>query len=226
MHRDSKLDLLKWLALALMTLGHTRFVWPGMSWASYPGRFAFVALCAVIAAHAMRQGDPNRSTWRQLGLLATAAAVSQWPYHVLTDRDMGNIMLTLACGIAVMTGLRIPDWHGVLLATLGIATPLILPLEYGFLGVLLPAGFLIALSGSQRRWLLPISIAALCQGGNIFQPILAALSSLAVLMFLGTAWRPPHLPKVGRWAYLYYPGHMILLVVAAKMIDLSGWASG
>ncbi|TBU77179.1 TraX family protein [Phytopseudomonas daroniae] len=222
MRRDSSLDLLKWMAIALMTLGHTRFVWPEMSWASYPGRFAFVALCAVMAAHTMRQGDPSRSTWRQLGLLAVAATVSQWPYHALTDRDMGNIMITLACGIAVMTGLRIPDWHGVLLATVGIATPLVLPIEYGLLGVLLPSGFLIALSGSQRRWLLPISLAALCQGGSIWQSILAALSSLSVLVFLSAAWKLPHLPRVGRWTYVYYPAHMMIFVLIANMMNLHG----
>ena len=60
--RQPELDLVKWVALTLVTLGHTRFVWPELGWLAQPGRFAFVSLCAVMAAHALRQGEPCRST--------------------------------------------------------------------------------------------------------------------------------------------------------------------
>lgn len=211
--RSAELDLVKWLALALVTLGHARFVWPSMEWVSYPGRFAFVALCAVMAAHALRQGTPGRSAWRQIGLLVGAAAVSQWPFHALTGYEQGNIMVTLACAMAVMTGIRLPGWQGTFLATAGATLPLWVPMNGGFFAVLLPSAFLFALGGTWRRWPLPVALAALCQGADLWHPALAATSAVAVLAFLGRPRAVPALPRVGRWAYAYYPAHLAILAL-------------
>jgi len=38
-----------------------------------------------------------------------------------------------------------------------------------------------------------------------------AASALAVLVFLSRSWAIPALPRVGRWAYAYYPAHMAAL---------------
>lgn len=211
--RSAALDLVKWLALSLVTLGHTRFVWPAMEWASYPGRFAFVALCAVMAAHALRQGEPGRSTLRQLGFLIVAAAVSQWPFQALTGYKQGNIMVTLSCALAVMTGIRLTGWRGTVLATAGAALPLWVPMNGGFLCVLLPSAFLLALCGTWRRWPLPVALAALCQGGDLWHPALAAASAIALLVFLGRPRDFTSVPRVGRWAYAYYPAHMAILAM-------------
>lgn len=218
MQRDPRLDLLKWSALLLMSLGHLRFVWPELHWLSYPGRFSFVALCAIIAAHAARQREPNRSTWKQLAYLAVAASISQLPYQALTEREMGNAMGTLLCGLAVMTGFRIPNWSGTLLTTAAIAIPMVVPIEYGIMGTLLPGSFLFALTGSTWRWLLPAFLAAACQNGNLWQPILAAISSVAVLLLLTANLKPPQVPRIGPWAYVYYPAHMMLYVSIASML--------
>lgn len=218
MQRDSRLDLLKWSALLLMTLSHLRFVWPELHWLSYPGRFSFVALCAIIAAHTARQGEPNRSTWKQLAYLAVAAVVSQVPYQALTGRELGNAMVTLLSGLAAMTGFRTPNRFGALFSTAAITVPMIMPIEYGIMGALLPGSFLFALSGSSRRWLLPAFLAAACQGGNLWQPILAALSSVAVLLLLSANFRPPQLPRIGLWAYVYYPAHMVLYASIASTL--------
>ncbi|AZC67584.1 TraX family protein [Pseudomonas chlororaphis] len=210
--RSTTLDLVKWVALILMTLGQTRFVWPEMEWASYPGRFTFVALCAVMAAHAHCQGEPSHSTWRQLAFLATAAVVSQWPYHALTGRDAGNIMVTLACGLSVMTGMRLPGWRGTALGVAGIAIPLCFAMEYGIIGTLLPIAFFFALSGTRRCWPVPIALAAISQSGGLLLMALAAASALAVLVLLERPIPLSKIPRVGRWAYAYYPAHQALLV--------------
>lgn len=209
--RQPELDLVKWVALSLVTLGHTRFVWPELGWLAQPGRFAFVSLCAVMAAHALRQGAPCRSTWRQFGYLILAGIASQWPFYELTGRESGNIMLTLTCALGVMTGVRMPGLAGTALAVSSIAVPLLVPLEYGLLGVLLPVSFLLALTSSNRAtWAVPIALAGLCQGGWLNLG-LAAASALAVLVFLSRSWAVPALPRVGRWAYAYYPAHMAAL---------------
>lgn len=214
--RQPELDLVKWMALVAMTLDHLRFAWPALEPMTLIGRFAFPAFAAVMAAHALRQVEPGRSTWRQLALLIGAAAVSQWPYHALTGYEQGNIMATLACALVVMTGIRLPGWRGTALATAGVALPLWVPLEYGLLGVLLPLAFLFTLAGTWRRWPLPVALAALCQGGNLWHPALAAASAVAVLAFLGRPRAVPALPRVGRWAYAYYPAHLAVLAVLAR----------
>ena len=209
--RQPELDLVKWVALSLVTLGHTRFVWPELGWLAQPGRFAFVSLCAVMAAHALRQGAPCRSTWRQFGYLILAGIVSQWPFHELTGRDSGNIMLTLTCALGVMTGIRLPGLAGIALGVASIVVPLLVPLEYGLLGVLLPVSFFLALTSSNRStWVVPIAVAGLCQVSWLNFG-LASASALAVLVFLTRRWPVPAVPRVGRWAYAYYPAHIAAL---------------
>lgn len=78
--RQPSLDAIKWIAIITMTLDHLRFVWPAMEPLSLPGRVAFPAFALVIAAHALRQGQPGASAWRQGAWLLGFAVVSQWPY--------------------------------------------------------------------------------------------------------------------------------------------------
>ena len=73
------------------------------------------------------------------------AVISQWPYWLLFEREQGNIMLTLACGLSLICGLRMPGWPGTLIAVVSIAIPLVIPVSYGLPGVILPAAFLVAL---------------------------------------------------------------------------------
>ncbi|ONN17512.1 hypothetical protein B0B35_30070 [Pseudomonas aeruginosa] len=210
--RQPELDLLKWIALLAMTLDHLRFVWPTLEPLTLAGRFAFPAFSAVMAAHALRQGEPGRSTWRQLALLVGAAAVSQWPYHALTGYEQGNIMATLACALVVMAGIRLPGWHGTALATAGVALPIWVPLEYGLLGVLLPSAFLFALAGTWRRWALPVVMVALVNAEGSASASMGALAALACCAIL-SANLPLKATPVRRWAYPYYPAHMAILAL-------------
>lgn len=212
--RQPALDAIKWLAIITMTLDHLRFVWPALEFLSWPGRVAFPAFALVIAAHAFRQGQPGASAWRQMTWLVGFAVISQWPYWLLFEREQGNIMLTLACGLGLICGLRMTGWRGTLIAVVSIAIPLVIPVSYGLPGVILPAVFLVALQGGKKvSWALPAAVAAVAQG-DLLHAALAAAASVALLALLSTRCRARVWP-VGRWAYGYYPAHLLLLVALA-----------
>ncbi|HBO2152774.1 TPA: TraX family protein [Pseudomonas aeruginosa] len=210
--RSAALDLVKWVALVAMTLDHLRFVWPVLEPLTLAGRFAFPAFAATMAMHAMRQGTPGRSTWRQLALLVGATVISQWPYHALTGHDQGNIMATLTCALVVLAGVRMPGWKGTALATAGVALPIWVPLEYGLLGVLLPSAFLFALTGTWRRWMLPVLIATIVNASTPARAAMGGAAAVACCIFL-SAKLTLKAPPVHRWAYAYYPAHMAMLAL-------------
>lgn len=212
--RQPALDVIKWVAIITMTLDHLRFVWPALEPLAWPGRVAFPAFALVIAAHAFRQGQPGASAWRQMAWLAGFAVISQWPYWLLFEREQGNIMITLACGLGLACGIRIPGLQGTLIAVVSIAIPLVMPVSYGLAGVILPAAFLGALqSGRKVSWALPAAVAAVAQG-DLLHAALAAAASIALLALLSTRCRARVWP-VGRWAYGYYPAHLLLLAALA-----------
>lgn len=210
--RSVAVDLVKWVALVAMTLDHLRFVWPTLEPLTLVGRFAFPAFAATMAMHAMRQANPGPSTWRQLALLVGAAVISQWPYHALTGYDQGNIMVTLACALIVLAGIRMPGWKGTVLATIGAALPIWVPLEYGLLGVLLPSAFLFALAGTWRRWALPVLIVYLVHVNSPERAVMGAVAAFACCFFLSANFKLK-VPPVHRWAYVYYPMHMAILAL-------------
>lgn len=217
--RQPVLDLIKWIALVTMTLDHLRFIWPVLEPLSLPGRIAFPAFPAfpafaiVMASHVLRQGQPGASAWRQMALLLGFALVSQWPYWLVFDQEQGSILVTLACGLGLICGLRMPGWRGTLMAVASIGLSLAMPMSYGLPGVLLPGAFLVALQSKRKgAWLLPASVAAVAQGDLLHSALaaVAALALLGLLGLLGARWQPRVWP-VGRWAYAYYPSHLLLL---------------
>jgi hypothetical protein len=208
--RQPALDAIKWLAIITMTLDHLRFVWPDLGVLTLPGRVAFPAFAIVMAAHALRQGQPGASAFRQMAWLIGFAVVSQWPYWLLFEREQGNILLTLACGLGLISGIRMPGWDGTLIAIVSIAIPLVIPVSYGLPGVLLPAAFLVALQNAkQASWALPAAVAAVAQG-DLLHAALAAAASIALLGMLSGRLNAQVWP-VGRWAYAYYPAHLLVL---------------
>ena len=79
-----------------------------------------------------------------------------------------------------------------------------------------PGSFLggTALQGGKKvSWALPAAVAAVAQG-DLLHAALAAAASVALLALLSTRCRARVWP-VGRWAYGYYPAHLLLLVALA-----------
>jgi len=104
-----------------------------------------------------------------------------------------------------------------------IATLLHQQLMYGVLGVLLPAAFVQGLKGL-RWWWLPAALAVLANGRNrwfaelgLVPDTLASFAMACAAALLGLYLLHRALPlkiwPVGRWGYLFYPGHLLALHV-------------
>lgn len=233
--RDAALDLLKWLALLSMLVDHLRHVWPQWYLVYIPGRLAFPFFCLAIAANLARSVVvPHQSLpWRYLGLLLAFAALAEWPYRLLVQvPESLNVLPTLALGVLIASGVQHPYGHrrwlavgAGLLALVGHSW-----LMFGLAGVLLPAAFLLALKHPHPSWVWPVS---LCLAANYWPPfyidarhgdpfawtviLTCALAPVLGLWLLRQRLALP-IPPVRRWAYLFYPGHFLLLVALREWL--------
>lgn len=240
--RERGLDLVKWLALLSMAIDHLRFLIPGdplLAWSFVPGRLAFPLFCLGLAANLARSraGAFGRSEQRHIGALLLFAVLSE-PAHdlMLGNTTKFNILISLAIGWGIAWGCQALQRGPLLLVGLLLAGSAWLhaSLTYGLLGVLLPALCLLAvqrggpwpalatlvvllanltprlssalLAGQPRDWL----IAATC---------LAALPLGFWLLRTPLAERL-HVPPVGRWAYFFYPLHMLAIAAAAWLLRM------
>ena len=226
--RDRALDLLKWLALLSMLVDHLRHVWPQLYTFYLPGRLAFPFFCLAIAANLARPtvGERRPIPLRYLGLLLVFALLSEWPYRLLVQAPQSlNVLPTLALGLLIAAGLQHPygqrRWLGLaalLLALLGDPW-----LMFGWAGALLPAAFLYALRRPSPGWIWPLSLCLIANywppfyidaaRGDPFAWAVILACALAPLLGLWLLRQPLALPvpPVRRWAYLFYPGHFLLL---------------
>lgn len=232
--RSLSLDLVKWLALLAMLLDHLRFVWPQVSGLFVPGRLAFPLFCLAIAANVYRSqrmdlfSPANR---RYAASLLVFALISELPHRLLVGADSAtvNVLPTLLLGLLVAWGVHHRSAGSTVLAVLALIASAVLErwIMYGVLGVLLPATLLMAIGRPLTIWLLPAALfllantsldmlAAAITGEQLYPLILVGTLISAPwigLWLLGTKVRFP-VPSVGRWAYWFYPAHMLVLGLA------------
>jgi len=229
MRRDAGLDLVKWLAMLSMLLDHLCYLWPDAYGLFVVGRLAFPLFCLGIAANVARTRPGelfSEGNARYLGWLMAFSLLSELPYRLLSPESATlNVMPTLLLGLMVAWGVHHRERTSLLLAaaTVLIATLLHQQLMYGVLGVLLPAAFVQGLKGL-RWWWLPAALASLANGRNrwfaelgLVADTLASFTMACVAALLGLYLLHRALPlkiwPVGRWGYLFYPGHLLALHV-------------
>ena len=229
MRRDAGLDLVKWLAMLSMLLDNLRYLWPDAYGLFVVGRLAFPLFCLGIAANVARTRPGelfSEGNARYLGWLLVFSLLSELPYRLLSPESARlNVMPTLLLGLMVAWGVHHGERTSLLLAaaTVLIATLLHQQLMYGVLGVLLPAAFVQGLKGL-RWWWLPAALAVLANGRNrwfaelgLVADTLASFAMACAAALLGLYLLHRALPlkiwPVGRWGYLFYPGHLLALHV-------------
>ncbi|MEN5339931.1 TraX family protein [Stenotrophomonas sp. TWI143] len=220
-------ELLKWLALVLMTGDHIVTVFglgyvPGVS---QLGRVAFPVFALVMAYNLAQPGADAAKSARRLalwGLVASPAAVLAFGQALPF-----NVLLTFAAAAGCIWALERRHW--ALAALLCFAAPV--ALDYTWPGVWLVLAawawfknhgrrmhFLLGSWDFRRQRLylvLPIWVWA-CMGllclynGNGW-----ALLAMPV-MALGEV--SARVPRAGRVFYVYYVGHLTLLVVLAAIV--------
>ncbi|WP_440579863.1 TraX family protein [Stenotrophomonas muris] len=204
---SSAREVLKWLAVVLMTCDHVaKIIYggyvPGLSEA---GRVAFPLFALVMAYNLAQPGaDPVKSVRRlgMWGLIAQPVHAFAFGYWLPL-----NILLTFAlCGAAIYAaGQR----KLVVLAFAAAVLPAFVDYQWSGVGFVLLAWLAFH---RQQYWLLVPAFAAICWfNGNLW-----ALASIPVALSLSrVAW--PVLR--GRWAfYGYYVGHLACLGLVALIL--------
>lgn len=225
--RSAGLDLVKWTAMLTMVADHLRFLWADADGLFVLGRLAFPLFCLAIAVNVGRARAGalyTRGNLRYLGLMLVFAVLSEPAYRWL---DIGSptfsVMPTLVLGLLVAWGVHHPLRPARLLGFAGLLAGWLCSeqLMYGLPGVLLPGAWLMARKLGGAAWSLPCLLA---MGGNLtnswllqhlLAPItlltlLAAASAIPVglLLLRHDDWR---VPAVGRWGYLFYPVHLLVI---------------
>lgn len=227
--RDAALDLIKWLALLTMLVDHLRHVWPSLYFLYAPGRLAFPLFCLAIAANVARPRVETATpvSLRYLGWLLLFSLLSEWPYRLLVPTAQSlNVLPTLVLGLLVASAVHRPEPRACWLAGGALLLALVGHgwLMFGVFGVLLPAAFLLALRAPTSGWIWPVLG---CLAANYWPPFYAdaARGDPFAWAVLGICCAAPPIglallrlrpafgvPPVRRWAYLFYPGHFLVLV--------------
>lgn len=225
--RSAGLDLVKWTAIVTMVADHLRYLWPGADGLFILGRLAFPLFCLAIAINlgrspAEQSGSPGGL--RYLGWMLAFTLLSEIPYRWLDNGSPTfSVMPTLLLGLLVAQGVHHRQWsvRCLGLASAALAAWFSPQLMYGLPGVLLPAACLLAPRQGGMAWTLPCLLA---MAGNLtnswlsqhlLAPItLCALGAAALAVPVGCLLlqaRATWVPKVGRWGYFFYPGHLALI---------------
>ena len=237
LERNRAIDLLKWIAMVTMVLDHIRFIWPNLMGLFVLGRLAFPLFALAMALNVFRQRGGRYlsvTNVRYLTLLLVAAAVSELPYRLAFGASAVtfNILPTLALGLLVAWGLHYRTWASAIVAILAVIVAAFAHpyLNYGLLGVLLPAAILLALRGPIWALLIPAFLCFFMTGGNGRIEGVLALDEFSILvMFVASAspifgiWLSRQhitftVPKVTRWGYAFYPGHLFCLALISVLV--------
>jgi len=232
--RVAGLDLVKWVAVLTMLGDHLRYLWPGLHSLALTGRLAFPLFCLAIAWHVGRTTPGTFRTARHgryLAWMVTFSFLSEPAYRWLdTGSTTLNVMPTLTLGLLVAYGVQVQDslariGAGVALLIALLASPVLM---YGLPGVLLPAGWLLALRFGGVSVAVP---AALAVAGNLTNDWLLAhaLTPQGMMVLTAAACSVPvglgllrqtgvRVWPVGRWAYGFYPAHLVAIRLLQGMV--------
>ncbi|HEN8800733.1 TPA: conjugal transfer protein TraX [Pseudomonas putida] len=225
--RSAGLDLVKWTAMLTMVADHLRFLWPSADGLFVLGRLAFPLFCLAIAVNVGRVRAGALYTCvnlRYLGLMLLFAVLSEPAYRWLdSGSPTFSVMPTLVLGLLVAWGVHHPLISARVLgiAGLGVGWLFSEQLMYGLPGVLLPGAWLMARRQGGVAWCLPCLLA---MGGNLTNSWLQAhlLAPITLLTLAAAALAIPvgwgllrhddwAVPAVGRWGYLFYPVHLLVI---------------
>lgn len=213
---DSGRDLLKWIAIATMTVDHVGAVlFPDLEVLRFVGRFSF-----PLFAYLLVLGVENTRNVRNYFIrLFVFALVSQVPFFLALDNgpfDLLNIFFILSCGLAFLYFFK----KGSFFAIVPIFATLFLPFDYGIYGIAI-IGCMYMLRANTKfgvAALVIINALFLVPWNNQFLSI--ASIPLVILHKSGslnlTEGTPAKL-AIPLWRkyffYVYYPLHLALLYV-------------
>jgi hypothetical protein len=226
------LDLLKLAGAIAMVVDHVNTVLLKYAvfnlW--YVGRLAFPLFCFGLVCN-LHRGTDAVVYVRTLLLFGIAAQ----PIYGATLGDDGNILFTLALGVALAAALRGRSallQHAVFAAGIAaILTPWLKArsgVDFGIAGVLFPAALLLLLEGGRLHavWVLALLLtlnahppAGLFGTQTLVALLCAGPGSLAVLaLAFALEGRARFLPRYA--LHVFYPGHLLILIALRAVLPL------
>ncbi|WP_367382392.1 TraX family protein [Stenotrophomonas cyclobalanopsidis] len=200
-------ELLKWVALLLMTGDHVaKVVFCGyVPVVSELGRVAFPLFALVMACNLAQPGADLRKSIRRLLIWG---AIAQ-PLHLLAFGQTLPLNILLTFAVAALAVLALAQGRAWLMLLAGGVLPVLV--DYQWAGVALVVLGWIAFR-NRLWWLLLPALAALCwTHGN-------GWALLAVPLLWAMARVPWRVPR-WRWSfYLYYVGHLAVLAGYAMVV--------
>lgn len=216
---SSQQELLRWLALSCMVIDHVAFIFLDRETAQplrALGRIAWPLFAYLLAYNvAVRRVAPAK----YLRPLAVFTLLSQLPHWLAFSSNWVNIIGTLLLGATVLHVLeeRSYDRLGGLL-TLLLVLVLSPFVEYGTSGVLLVAGCWLFLRYPHVLTLsTAVALVALVNYPHASWPF----GLLAVAVVIAVTLLPERfgLPRSGRLPWIFYPAHLLVLTVTARIIS-------
>lgn len=200
-------EILKWVALVLMTGDHVNKVLLANSapWLSEAARVVF-PIFAIVLVYNLHMHRHHDATARALVRLLIAAVIAQ-PFHAWAFGYWLplNVLFTLALGVYVASAR-----NGWLAAAAWILGGAFVDYQWAGVGVIVAARVLFRSNGHWRGWLLlAAAIAALYViNGNLW-----AVLALPLVWWLG-----PSTGDVPRWRwtfYVFYPAHLAIIAAVS-----------
>lgn len=244
--RNKALDLIKLLAIITMVIDHCRFIFPlYQSQLMAIGRWAFPLFAYALALNTFRAlSNDKLSTIKSYFInLILFSLISEIPYKLMVgESSVLNVMPTLLIGFIFIVLLYKTEskFKKILfyICGVGILLPVQHYLEYGLFGVLLIVAFYwwfsaTTLSIKYLSFALCVVFALLCNLQYYFSiievmgvfnaytnAIILNIVLAMVSIFLITNYDliKFNVPKVGKWAYWFYPVHMALFFAIGKLI--------
>lgn len=199
------IQLVAYITMIIDHLGQVFF--PGDQWFILVGRVAFPLFAWMIGYGAIKSRNLDKYILRvfALGILSQIPFLTLFPGHL-------NICFTLGLGLLFFRCWWSSDVWGFLV----LATPLLVPVSYGPLGVLFVFGCCLASYYRHPLFALvawvPVSLVS---AGSL--PWVDVLVIGSAVLILATVWRGRRwLP--GRLAYWIYPGHLLIFALARHSV--------
>jgi hypothetical protein len=242
------LDFIKTAAAFFMVLDHYNTIILNRAevWLFRFGRIAFPLFCFAVACHVIRDRDHRG---RSLAILLVFAVVTQPIYAWAFQTTGGNVLFTLAAGIAIATFLA--NLHPLLrhaLLALAFVVSWWIPnyaitvSDYGLIGMVFPAAIVLTAIGgwSYLPWAIlygasvnvfpqvgPDDVFDMLTGhpdlGRWFEPAIDAVFAVgggAVVVAASTAFIG-QARFLPRYAlHVFYPGHIGLLALLRTLLPL------
>ncbi len=219
---SGQIEILKILAILFMVIDHVnRIIYDGEQlWMLAVGRMAFPLFCFIAAYHYEK---PLRNFRKYVISLLVFGAISQPIYAWALNPNQLNIFFTLAAGLMAIwfydnhqrffsnlnKPQRIAGWAGVTVLWLLIG----FTVDYHQAGILLIPCIVLWLRYQTDLILFCVLLATLVANYLMFYSIVGLLAYGLIFV---VALMPLPIPRLPRYFYYaFYPGHLLLLKLAA-----------